>query len=160
RHPMGLLRGIMTAEGYRSCTSLLAAENGDKVKVAGIVLVRQRPGTASGVIFATLEDETGIANIVIWPRTFERYRRALLGANLLGVVGKLQREGIVTHLIADRLIDLTGHLRDMASPELSPASSLARADEVRKPGEDARNRQIGDRARLKRDSSYPSRNFH
>ncbi len=160
RHPMGLLRDIMAAEGYRSCRSLLAMESGAKVKVAGIVLVRQRPGTASGVIFTTLEDETGIANIIVWPRTFERYRRVLLGASLLGVVGKLQREGIVTHLIADRLVDLTGHLRDLASPDLPPASSLARADEVRKPGQDARNRQIGDRARLKRESSYRSRDFH
>jgi error-prone DNA polymerase len=160
RHPMALLRGIMGQRGYASCDRLKEMGSGAKVRVAGIVLVRQRPGTASGVIFATLEDETGIANIVIWPRTFERYRRALLGASLLGVAGKLQREGDVIHLIADRLIDLTQRLRDMASPELPPAASLARADEVKKPGEDARNQQLAERARSRRDTSYPSRNFH
>jgi error-prone DNA polymerase len=160
RHPMALVRPIMEAKGYRPCARLKETADGTKLSVAGIVLVRQRPGTASGVIFATLEDETGIANIVIWPRTFERYRRALLGSNLLGVTGKLQREGDVIHLVADRLVDLTQHLRDLASPDLPPASSLARADEVRKPGQDARNRELSDRARLKRDSSYPSRNFH
>jgi error-prone DNA polymerase len=160
RHPMALVRPAMEAKGYRPCARLKETADGTKLSVAGIVLVRQRPGTASGVIFATLEDETGIANIVVWPRTFERYRRALLGASLLGVIGKLQREGEVIHLIADRLVDLTPHLRDLASPELPPASSLARADEVRKPGQDARNREIGDRARLKRESSYRSRDFH
>ena len=160
RHPMGLLRETMRSQGYQSCASLLATPDGAKVRLAGIVLVRQRPGTASGVIFATLEDETGIANIIIWPKTFERYRRAVLGSSLLGVVGKLQREGIVTHLIADRLVDLTDHLRDMASPDLPPASSLARADEVKKPGQDARNREIAERARNRRGTAYPSRDFH
>jgi error-prone DNA polymerase len=160
RHPMGLLREAMRSQGYQSCASLLATPDGAKVRLAGIVLVRQRPGTASGVIFATLEDETGIANIIIWPKTFERYRRAVLGSSLLGVTGKLQREGIVTHLIADRLIDLTDHLRDMASPNLPPAASLARADEVRKPGQDARNREIAERARNRRSTAYPSRDFH
>jgi error-prone DNA polymerase len=160
RHPMALLREIMSQRGYVSCDRLKEMGNGAKVSVAGIVLVRQRPGTASGVIFATLEDETGIANIVVWPKIFERYRRALLGASLLGVVGKLQREGIVIHLIADRLVDLTQHLKDMASAELPPASSLARADEVKRPGQDARNRLVGERARSRRGTSYPSRDFH
>jgi error-prone DNA polymerase len=160
RHPMGLLREAMTAQGYQSCASLLATPDGAKVRLAGIVLVRQRPGTASGVIFATLEDETGIANIIVWPRTFERYHRAVLGSSLLGVTGKLQREGIVTHLIADRLVDLTSHLEEMASPELPPASSLARADEVKGSGSDGRSRHLENRSPSRRDTSYPSRNFH
>jgi error-prone DNA polymerase len=160
RHPMALLREVMAAQGYRPCARLKETADGTTLSVAGLVLVRQRPGTASGVIFATLEDETGIANIVIWPRTFERYRRELLGSNLLGVTGKLQREGEVIHLVADRLVDLTRHLTDMADPDLPPAASLARADEVRKPGQDARNREVGERARQIQDRSYPSRNFH
>jgi error-prone DNA polymerase len=160
RHPMALLREVMTARGYRPCARLKETADGTTLSVAGLVLVRQRPGTASGVIFATLEDETGIANIDIWPRTFERYRRELLGSNLLGVTGKLQREGEVIHLVADRLVDLTRHLTDMADPDLPPAASLARADEVRKPGQDARNREVGERARQIQDRSYPSRNFH
>jgi error-prone DNA polymerase len=84
--------------------------------VAGIVLVRQRPGTASGVIFVTLEDETGIANLILWPAVFEAYRRAALGASLLGCVGRLQREGIVTHIVAERLIDLSPRLRELRRP--------------------------------------------
>ncbi|HWA44878.1 MAG TPA: error-prone DNA polymerase [Hypericibacter adhaerens] len=160
RHPMALLREVMTARGYRPCARLKETADGTTLSVAGLVLVRQRPGTASGVIFATLEDETGIANIVIWPRTFERYRRELLGSNLLGVTGKLQREGEVIHLVADRLVDLTRHLTDMADPDLPPVASLARADEVRKPGQDVRNREVGERARQIQDRSYPSRNFH
>jgi error-prone DNA polymerase len=160
RHPMGLLRETMSRQGYLSCDRLKTLPHGAKVKLAGIVLVRQRPGTASGVIFATLEDETGIANIIIWPRTFERYRRAVLGSSLLGVTGKLQREGIVTHLIADRLIDLTSHLKEMASPDLPPASSLARADEVKGSGQDARNRQLAERPHARRSTAYPSRDFH
>jgi error-prone DNA polymerase len=160
RHPMGLLRDIMAAQGYRPCAELQSMESGSKVRVAGIVLVRQRPGTASGVIFATLEDETGIANIVIWPKIFERYRRVVLGSSLLGVVGQLQREGLVTHLIADHMIDLTQHLRDMANADLLPASRLAPAEEVKKTERSARTRRTDDRARQVQDKSYPSRNFH
>ena len=78
------------------------------------MLSRQRPGTAKGVIFATLEDETGVANIVVWPRVFERYRREALGARLLAVRGKVQREGVVIHLVAERLADLTPMLARLA----------------------------------------------
>ncbi len=81
--------------------------NNRRIMVAGLVLVRQRPGTASGVIFATLEDETGVANIIIWPHVFERFRRIVLSARLLGVHGKLQREGKVIHIVADKLFDLS-----------------------------------------------------
>jgi error-prone DNA polymerase len=131
------------------------------------VLVRQRPGTASGVIFATLEDETGIANVVIWSRVFERYRRVVLASRLMGVAGRLQREGIVIHLVADRLVDLTEHLaalREAAEPMDPP---LARADEVKRPGQDARNRTVAARdAELRRqraavsEADFPSRDFH
>jgi error-prone DNA polymerase len=160
RHPLGLLRDIMAAQGYQPCASLQTMDTNSRVRVAGIVLVRQRPGTASGVIFSTLEDETGIANIVIWPKVFERYRRVVLGSSLLGVVGKLQREGLVTHLIADHMVDLTSHLRGMANADLPPASSLSQADEIGKPGQDARNRRADDRTRRIQGKSYPSRNFH
>jgi error-prone DNA polymerase len=75
------------------------------------VLVRQRPGTSKGVIFATIEDESGIANIVIWARTFERFRRTVMESRLMMATGTVQREGIVTHLVADELQDLSGELR-------------------------------------------------
>ncbi|CAN0602489.1 unnamed protein product, partial [Ectocarpus sp. 12 AP-2014] len=73
----------------------------------GLVLVRQRPGSASGVIFITLEDETGVCNVVVWPKAFERFRRAIVTARLMRITGRLQREGIVIHLIADRIEDLS-----------------------------------------------------
>ena len=79
--------------------------------VAGLVLVRQRPGTAKGVIFLTLEDETGIVNIVVWPKVFERNRRTVMTAQFLAVRGRIEREGLVIHVVAEELIDLTDELR-------------------------------------------------
>ncbi len=113
--------------------------------VAGLVLVRQRPGSASGVIFATLEDETGVANLVIWNRVFERHRKSVLRASLLLAEGKLQREGLVIHVVADRLVDLSEQLEALRDRprelEATPfANTLARADEVKRPGHDHRER--------------------
>ncbi len=79
--------------------------------VAGLVLVRQRPGTAKGVIFLTLEDETGIVNVVVWPKVFERNRRIVMTAQFLQVRGRIEREGLVIHVVADELIDLTHELK-------------------------------------------------
>ncbi len=84
---------------------------GRRVTVAGLVLVRQRPGTAKGVIFLTLEDETGIVNIVVWPKVFERNRRVVMTAQFLQVRGKIEREGLVIHVVADQLVDLSDELR-------------------------------------------------
>jgi error-prone DNA polymerase len=83
------------------------------VTVAGLVLVRQRPGTAKGVIFLTLEDETGIVNVVVWPKVFEKNRRVVMTAQFLEVRGKIERQGLVIHVVADRLIDLTPELRSL-----------------------------------------------
>jgi len=79
--------------------------------VAGLVLVRQRPGTAKGVIFLTLEDETGIVNVVVWPKVFEKNRRTVMTAQFLLVGGKIEREGLVIHVVADELIDLSDELK-------------------------------------------------
>src|SRR5690606_36982251 len=92
-HPMRFLRAGLAQEGHVPTARLRDARNGSRLRTAGLVLVRQRPGTASGVIFITLEDETGIANLVVWPGIFERYRRAVLTAGVLSVVGRVQREG-------------------------------------------------------------------
>jgi error-prone DNA polymerase len=97
------------------------------------VLVRQRPGTAKGVIFATLEDETSIANIIIWPKTFERFRRELLGSRLLGVEGELQREGDVIHVIAARLVNLTAKLAVLSDYHGEMDDGLFRTDEFKRP---------------------------
>nr|WP_216665372.1 OB-fold nucleic acid binding domain-containing protein [Pseudoruegeria sp. HB172150] len=88
-----------------------------RVTVAGLVLVRQRPGTANGVIFVTLEDETGISNIIVWRTIYERFRRAVIAGRLLRVTGRIQRESGVTHIIAEEVEDLSWMLDDLLRPE-------------------------------------------
>ncbi|MBM3503309.1 MAG: error-prone DNA polymerase [Alphaproteobacteria bacterium] len=112
-HPMALLRPRF-ATPYVPAKTLFDTPAGRWVNVAGLAICRQRPGTASGVIFMTLEDDTGVANIVVWPTMFERYRRTVLQSRLLGVSGKVEREGIVIHVIANKLVDLSGALLDLA----------------------------------------------
>jgi len=87
---------------------------GARVTVAGLVLVRQRPGTAKGVIFVTLEDETGVANVVVWSHVYERFRRAVVAARLMRVTGKLQRDGAVVHVVAERIEDISPMLDRLA----------------------------------------------
>jgi error-prone DNA polymerase len=84
--------------------------------VAGIVTCRQRPGTASGVIFMTLEDETGFANIIVWPKIFERFRKAVLGGRVVAVTGRVQKEGIVIHVVANCVQDLSHRLGELKDP--------------------------------------------
>jgi error-prone DNA polymerase len=103
RHPLALLRPRL--KGAASAQQVKSAQTGQRLRVSGIVTCRQRPDTASGVIFVTLEDETGYVNVVVWPRLVERQRRELLAARLLTVHGKIERDGEVVHLIARRLED-------------------------------------------------------
>ncbi|MFP6776942.1 MAG: error-prone DNA polymerase [Alphaproteobacteria bacterium] len=109
-HPLYLLRPELEACGVVPCTQLTCLKPEQQVTVAGLVLSRQRPGTAKGVIFMTLEDETGIANLVVWADVFERFRRIVVGARLLVCTGRLQREGLVIHIIARHLEDYSQHL--------------------------------------------------
>ncbi|WP_299132044.1 OB-fold nucleic acid binding domain-containing protein [uncultured Amaricoccus sp.] len=95
--------------------------DGARVAVAGLVICRQRPGTAKGVIFVTLEDETGVANIVIWAGVFERFRRAVIAGRCLKVTGRLQRDGMVIHVVADRIEDLSPLLDEIVEIEAPPA---------------------------------------
>jgi error-prone DNA polymerase len=113
RHPVQLLRHRLDRYRYVRAGQLTGLANGMKLGVAGLVITRQRPGTASGVIFVTLEDETGYANLVVWNRIAERDRSALLNARLMGVRGELQVEGRVIHVIADRLVDHTDMLGNL-----------------------------------------------
>jgi error-prone DNA polymerase len=131
-HPVGLLRGPLERLGITPNRFLATAKDGQRIKVAGIVLVRQRPGTASGVIFMTLEDEEGIANIVVWPKVFETYRRIVLGGRMVMIEGKLQREGIVVHVVADRVTDLTPLLHTLNEDKPDISRVIARADEVKR----------------------------
>jgi error-prone DNA polymerase len=116
-HPVSFLRPGLAAEGMVEAARLPELPKDKPVKVAGLVLVRQRPGTAKGVIFATLEDETGVVNVIVWPDVFARQRKVLLGARLLGVEGPLQREGLVIHVIAKRLVDLSPRLEQLSAPQ-------------------------------------------
>lgn len=90
---------------------------GARVCVAGLVLVRQRPGTAKGVIFVTLEDETGTCNVMVWAKVFEKFRRAVIAGRLLRVTGRLQREAGVVHLLADQIEDLSSLLDLLIKPQ-------------------------------------------
>jgi error-prone DNA polymerase len=113
RHPVCLLRRHLDRYRYRSAQQLPDLDNGQQLNVAGLVITKQRPGTASGVTFVTLEDETGQINVVVWKQVAEQYRAALLNARLLGLSGELQIEGKVIHVIAHRLFDHTNMLGNL-----------------------------------------------
>ena len=109
-HPVSFLRGDLCRRHIVPCADVMAARDGRWLEAAGLVLVRQRPGSAKGVTFITLEDETGIANLVIWQTVFARHRRAILSASMMAVRGRIQRDGEVVHLVARRVTDLSDEL--------------------------------------------------
>ena len=138
-HPMSFLRERLARNGCRPNSDLQDIRSGRVVKVSGLVLVRQRPGSAKGVVFETIEDETGVANIIVWPKVFEKFRAIVLGSRCVGVRGKLQNEQGVIHVVAEYLEDLTpmmAQISDMAGE----MGGLANADEVRRPIDDMRGR--------------------
>jgi len=106
-HPVAFMRARLDARGVKRSDALASLKSGERVAVAGLVLVRQRPGTAKGVIFMTLEDEAGVANLIVWPKAFERLRAIVIGARFVAATGKLQNEAGVIHLIVERMEDLT-----------------------------------------------------
>jgi error-prone DNA polymerase len=109
-HPVSFLRLELAAKKVVTCAEAAVHPDRRKVTTAGLVLVRQRPGSAKGVMFITIEDETGTANLVIWPSLYEKQRQVVHGAHLLAVEGRVQREGLVVHIVADKLIDLSDQL--------------------------------------------------
>ncbi|MEM9401695.1 MAG: error-prone DNA polymerase [Pseudomonadota bacterium] len=113
RHPLCLLRGRLDRFDYRCAEALSGLKTGMALNVAGIVTTRQRPGTAGGVTFVTLEDETGYVNVIVWKRLADEFRKELLNSRLLGVQGELQRDGKVIHVIAKRLFDHSDMLGDL-----------------------------------------------
>ncbi|RPE14221.1 error-prone DNA polymerase [Chitinophaga lutea] len=116
-HPVSFVREKLQLLHVSSTYEINNARDGDQVKVAGLVLVRQRPGTASGICFITIEDETGVANLVVFEKLFEKYRREIVQSRLLMVEGKLQREGEVVHVIVRQCFDLSKLLRGLLTPE-------------------------------------------
>ena len=131
-HPVAFLRGELGKKRMLPSAALADHTPGRRVTVAGLVLVRQRPGSAHGVIFMTIEDETGVANIIIWPKVFEAQRAAVIASRLVAVTGKLQNEAGVIHVVAERVVDMSPLLAALSArgPDLV---DLARADEVRRP---------------------------
>jgi error-prone DNA polymerase len=117
-HPLQYLREGLAAEGVSTCRAVQEGADGRRMKVAGVVTVRQRPGSAKGVVFLTIEDETGIANIVVWPKIMKAFRREVMGARLIHIEGRLQRspEGVV-HLVASKLQDRSAALIEMSGRE-------------------------------------------
>ncbi|HYD05243.1 MAG TPA: error-prone DNA polymerase, partial [Reyranella sp.] len=178
-HPLQLLRPTLWERRMADSKKLREAETGDFLQMAGLVLVRQRPGTASGVVFVTLEDEFGIANLVVWPRVFEAHRRIVMGARLLGVAGKVQRDvqadgtaGIVIHLVAERLWDWSADLDRIADLDGRFELRMGRGDQAHSSTPDPRDepkprprpkKQPYDRSRIHLDRpkiKIASRDFH
>jgi len=154
-HPMEFLRERFRAIGVLSCAELAAAKNGSQAKVAGVVLIRQRPGKGNA-IFITLEDESGVSNLLLWASRFEKMRRPVMAARLMLATGEVQRsmEG-VTHLMTSRVEDYTFMLNEITSRE-PPDMPMARADEVNRPVYRNEDRQAARQAEAAR-SAHPAR---
>ncbi|MGI4939905.1 MAG: OB-fold nucleic acid binding domain-containing protein, partial [Janthinobacterium lividum] len=137
QHPVTFLRDDLCRRGMVACADLLHLRDGRRVVVPGLVLVlvlvlvRQKPGSAKGVMFITVEDETGVANLVLWPDRYAAQRRLVLSASMLACHGRVQREGKVVHVVADRLEDLSELLRSVG--ERDAAAGLAGSDPRREP---------------------------
>jgi error-prone DNA polymerase len=139
-HPVALVREKLSLLHNTKICDLKLMQDGDPVKVSGLITVRQRPGTAKGVLFMTLEDETGAANIVVWQALFNTYRKEIIQSRLFMVEGKLQIQGEVIHVVADRCFNLNKLLRGLtqANGDSLPLLTLARGDETTSPVPDGR----------------------
>ena len=144
-HPAQFLRSDLHARGINHNETLRRITSGTRVRISGLVTCRQRPGSANGVVFMTIEDETAVANVIVWPKVFERLRPVVLNARYVAVTGLVQEELGVIHVVADRLEDLTYLLARLAEHG-AEIDGLARCDEVRRPIEDQREaRALGGR---------------
>jgi error-prone DNA polymerase len=138
-HPMEFLRPMFSQEGVVACEAVVHARDRKRVRCAGVVLVRQRPGSANGVVFMTLEDETGIANVVVWPKVMEKFRKEVMGARLIEVQGTIQSSPEkVVHLVAERLFDRSHDLMNLANDALDRKHPIPPGANVIEPLEDDR----------------------
>ncbi|MDK4717637.1 error-prone DNA polymerase [Rhizobium sp. CNPSo 4039] len=129
QHPLAFLRRDLAARNIVTCQQAMSSRDGRWLMTAGLVLVRQKPGSAKGVMFLTIEDETGPANVVVWPSLFERRRRVVLGSSMMAINGRIQREGEVVHLVAQQLFDLTSDLSGLADRDEAFRLPTGRGDE-------------------------------
>jgi error-prone DNA polymerase len=165
-HPMEFLRERFTKERVVACQDVNHTNDRRRVRCAGVVLVRQRPGSAKGVVFMTLEDETGIANIVVWPKVMEQYRKEVMGARLILVEGYIQSSPEhVTHLVAQRMFDRSGDLIGLANDSPSRKHPVPAGPALVEPLNDDRRDHVDSPAqkiRHPRDVRIlpPSRDFH
>ena len=132
-HPMNFLRDEFRAARVLTCHEARALKDGARVTIAGVVLIRQRPGTAKGVVFMTLEDETGVANAVVWPKMLEKFRKVVMTARLIEIEGRVQRHEDIIHVIAARLIDRSDWLLKLSEWADEMKAPLANADDVLRP---------------------------
>ncbi|TCM15059.1 helix-hairpin-helix protein [Novosphingobium sp. PhB165] len=131
-HPLSFLRDELISRKMITCADLRDIKDGRWVNLAGLVLLRQRPGSAKGVMFITLEDETDVANLVVWTKVFEKHRRTVLGASMMGVRGQVQKEGEVIHVIAQQLDDLSGLVASVGNrTDIANVYQVSRADIVK-----------------------------
>jgi error-prone DNA polymerase len=128
-HPVAFLRKDLQKRNIVTCKEAMDGRDGRWLMTAGLVLVRQKPGSAKGVMFLTIEDETGPANVVVWPSLFEKRRRVVLGSSMMAINGKIQREGDVVHLVAQQLFDLSGDLTALADRDMQFKLPTGRGDE-------------------------------
>ncbi len=156
-HPVAFLRDELKARRMITCEQLRTTRDGRWIELAGLVLVRQKPGSAKCGMFITLEDETDVANLVVWTNVFEKNRRTVLGASMMGVRGQVQREGEVIHVIAQRLDDLSGMLASVGRrTDVADIYRVSRADIVRNPmAPDPRDREQRPLGRDPRDIYIP-----
>lgn len=131
KHPMAFLRASLKAQRFTDCAELTGKRAWQKVSMAGLVLIRQRPGSAKGVCFITIEDETGVANLVVWPKVMAQFRRVIMQSRLIVIHGYVQRDVDIIHVVAQRLEDRSDALLAL-SPDAMP-TAMAHADEVNKP---------------------------
>ncbi len=155
RHPVAFLRPDLHRRRIVTCAEAMAARDGRWLEAAGIVLVRQRPGSAKGVMFITLEDESGIANLVVWPQVFRTNRRTILAANMIAAHGRVQREGAVVHLVAYRLADLSAKLASVGEREAPFPLPHGRGDEFHHGSPPPDSRTPGSRGLRPRDIHVP-----
>jgi error-prone DNA polymerase len=120
-HPMSFLRASLAKRGFVPASELGRIKHRSPVNIAGVVLIRQRPGSAKGVVFITLEDETGVANLVIWPDMMEKHRKVVMGARLIEVRGRVEADEGVIHVIPTHLTDATHRLHSLSEDLLQPA---------------------------------------
>jgi len=129
-HPLAFLRDKLAAQHISPCGALRTAKDGSRMTVSGLVMVRQRPGSAKGVMFITLEDETDIANLIIWPSLFDRQRRVILGAQMLACRGKVQAANGVIHVVAEHLTDQSDLLRCVGGSDETFVVPAEKGDEA------------------------------